>query len=241
MSQMVHLTQLGDVFALPISIQAFEQYGQISEVLQSLEQTDNGHDIRSYVWGGTNYTAAKLYKFLFSQVECDQIIKSIWKSKCMHKLKVFLWLMFYDRLNTKDLMIRKHWHIEGGPNCILCSLGVLESRDHLFFDCPFALRCWSAVGLHWDTTDTILNRIKAAKEAFTGPCFLEIFACATWNIWKLRNEFIFQQMHPSFGRWRVKFQADLHPIIVYKVLMSNHSCCGLETFFDHQESSLRIC
>jgi hypothetical protein len=37
---------------------------------------------------------------------------------------------------------------------------------------------------------------------------MEIFACATWNIWKLRNDVIFRGMPASFARWRTSFQSD---------------------------------
>lgn len=92
-SQMRNLSQLGDAFAIPISVQAFEQYEHISAVLQNMDLSDTRQDVRSYTWGGSDYTAAKLYKFLFAQVDCDPIIKVVWRSRCMHKLKVFLWLI----------------------------------------------------------------------------------------------------------------------------------------------------
>jgi hypothetical protein len=38
---------------------------------------------------------------------------------------------------------------------------------------------------------------------------MEIFACATWNISKVRNDFIFNSKPVSFSRWKVCFQSDL--------------------------------
>jgi hypothetical protein len=38
---------------------------------------------------------------------------------------------------------------------------------------------------------------------------MEILACASWNIWKERNELIFQGQPASFVRWKVRFQKDL--------------------------------
>jgi hypothetical protein len=48
-----------------------------------------------------------------------------------------------------------------------------------------------------------------ARSAFGGPCFMEVFACAMWNIWRVRNEFIFEHKPSFFGRWKVCFQGDL--------------------------------
>lgn len=46
----------------------------------------------------------------------------------------------------------------------------------------------------------ISQRVSAASTAFNGPCFVEIFSCASWNIWKERNNFIFKGIAPLFGR-----------------------------------------
>ena len=85
-----------------------------------------------------------------------------------------------DRLNTKDLMLRKNWHVEEGPACILCATIYLESR--------FRKSSLGGAGYHLsDLNFPIPVRITEAKHSFTGPCFMEFFARATWNTWKLRN------------------------------------------------------
>ena len=127
----------------------------------------------------------------------------------MPKLKVFLWLMYYDRLNTKDLMSRKNWHVDGGLSCVLCTSGEIETRDHLFFDCSFAAECWELLDFSWDIQTPIMDRLKHSKQLFRGPCFLEIFACSAWNIWKIRNNLIFHSIVPSLGSWKSKFIADI--------------------------------
>ena len=126
-----------------------------------------------------------------------------------HKLRVFLWLLLKDRLNTKDLMVRKNWHIEDGPNCVLCAASVLETSDHLFFECGFARAAWEEINIVWNLNLSMAPRCMEAKRLFTGPCFIEIIACAAWNIWKMRNDCIFRNQNPSLGRWRVLFQSDL--------------------------------
>ena len=82
-------------------------------LLQNYTLITSEYDTKSFVWGSNSYTAAKFYNFAFAQVQCDVGFNSIWKSKCLPKLKVFLWLLYYDRLNTLDLMTRKHWQVEG--------------------------------------------------------------------------------------------------------------------------------
>jgi hypothetical protein len=80
------------------------------------------------------------------------VVNLIWKSCALPKLKVFVWMLIMDCLNTKDIMLRKQWHVEGGPNRVLRSVHILETRHHLFFDCSYARAFWDCVQIHWDMT-----------------------------------------------------------------------------------------
>jgi hypothetical protein len=181
----------------------------VNQIIDGLVINVDAHDSRVFIWGTSSYSSAKYYKFIFAQFPQDQALNSIWKSKCLPKLRVFTWLLVHDRLNTKDIMQRKNWHIEDGPACILCANDELETRDHLFFNCTFAHECWTTIGIVWDSNLPISDRIIIARAAFRGPCFMEIFACAAWNIWKERNDFIFNHQPHSLNRWKVRFQSDL--------------------------------
>jgi hypothetical protein len=184
---------ISSCFALPLSVEAFQELQE---------------DQRVFVWG-EKYTSSRYYKFLFERVPRDKALNSIWTSKALPKLKVFLWLLMHDRLNTRDIMIRKHWKVDSGPECILCNSTSVETRNHLFFECEFAIACWNAVNIQWTHNLPISDMILLARETFQGPCFLEVVACVLWNIWKVRNDFIFQAIPASFNRWRVGFQSDL--------------------------------
>jgi hypothetical protein len=200
---------LSSQFALPLSVEAYGEFIQVQELLSAITIMPETLDARRFVWGNTVYTSAKFYEFLFSAVPVDLTLRAIWKSKSLPKLKVFVWLLFKDRLNTRDIILRRHWHLDSGPSCILCSDQTLETRDHLFFDCTFAKECWTICQITWDLSLPITDRFIASRATFAGPCFMEIFACASWNIWKERNNYIFNQRAPSLDRWKVRFQSDL--------------------------------
>jgi hypothetical protein len=120
-----------------------------------------------------------------------------------------MWLLMLDRLNTRDIMLRKNWHVDSGPDCLLCTDAPLEFRDHLFFSCEFATLCWDFIHIHWDVTLPLSQRYMVAKSGFQGPCFMEVVACSAWNIWKVRNELVFNNIPASINRWKVGFQKDL--------------------------------
>lgn len=195
-------------FALPLSVEAYQELQLVSQLLLDTPANVEANDQRSFIWGSSKYSPSKFYNFLFEQLPTDAAFKALWKSRMLPKLKVFLWLLFHDRLNTRDLMLRKSWHLESGPNCVLCMLQHLETRDHLFLDCQFAKECWEAIGISWDLSLPITRRFLLAKN-FSGPCFMEVVSCAAWNIWKVRNDLIFKGQNSSFGRWKVRFQNDL--------------------------------
>jgi hypothetical protein len=199
---------LGSVFALPMSVEAFQEWQEVARLIGNTPIHAHLPDIRSFVWGNT-YTPSKFYNFLFARLPKDKVLNAIWKSKALPKLKVFAWLLFMDRLNTLDIMQRKHWYVESGYACSMCPVGILESSHHLFFRCDFAMQCWAFLGIQWTTNGLFFEIFDAAKANFTGPCFFEVFACATWNIWKTRNDRIFKHIPASLDRWKTGFQNDL--------------------------------
>ncbi len=98
--------------------------------------------------------------------------------------------------------------IPSGPNCILCGLSVLEDFMHLFFCCPFATRCWNFVGIQWQSNLGFMPMVIEAKRNFPHVFFIEVIAVALWNIWRRRNDFIFNNVQPSFNSWKSLFRDD---------------------------------
>ena len=64
----------------------------------------------------------------------NPLLNWVWANSCTMKIKFFAWMMIMDRLNAKDMIERRHWHIDDGISCVLCHLQVREERDHLFFN-----------------------------------------------------------------------------------------------------------
>jgi hypothetical protein len=135
--------------------------------------------------------------------------KKIWKSEVLHKQKVFVWLLLVDRLNTRDMMDRRNWHLHSGVDCETCSGHERETREHLFFNCRFAQKIWHFLNITWINNDSIIIMFQRAKASFQGPNFIEVATCAFWGIWKVRNAKIFEGKQPSFQVWRAVFKQDL--------------------------------
>lgn len=133
----------------------------------------------------------------------------IWRTKLNMKIKVFAWLLLMDRVNTRDLLDRKHCKpINATVLCSCCSQGVRETKEHLFFFCIFSAQCWNVLGWTWSSNLEFHRMIQSQSVSFANPCFMELLI-ATWNIWKERNNLIFNGVLPSVSSWRRNLRMDL--------------------------------
>jgi hypothetical protein len=84
---------------------------------------------------------------------------------------------------------------------VLCDTGLEEDIDHLFFDCPFAVQCWNSINFTWDTSLPMLERLAAASNTRNLEFFTEASLIAAWELWKVRNDKVFQRRDPTFAIW----------------------------------------
>ena len=73
-----------------------------------------------------------------------QIPQQIWKSACILKYKLFMWLVIYDRSNTRNLLNVKSFHIPS-LSCVLCRKMTEVTCLHVMWDYTFALDCWEYI------------------------------------------------------------------------------------------------
>jgi hypothetical protein len=198
---------LEDLFYRPLSQLAYHQFQEVVLLLQQNQISDK-NDVWSYVWGD-KYTSASFYKLIHAHIKVPSIYKWLWKSSCIMKTKVFAWLLLSDRLNTKDLLQRRHWNVNAGTHCELCPGRHYEDRAHLFFDCMFSVRVWNYLQIPWVSNDSIQAVVAEARRSFNKPFFMEVMMVACWNIWIIRNGKIFRQEKPTFGKWKAHFIHDI--------------------------------
>lgn len=90
---------LSQLFVLPLSKQAFQEYLLMSSS-DPLSHLNGDRDLWTYVWGNGIFSSQKIYAMNFMHIQIPNSINWIWKSKCAMKIKVFGWLLLIDRLNT---------------------------------------------------------------------------------------------------------------------------------------------
>ena len=159
---------------------------------------------------------------MFRNIVAPQCITSVWKTKCIMRHKVFAWLMLHDRVNTRDLLLRRHFNIGENHNCPMCNMEALETNAHLFYECPFAAKCWEVVGIDWDNHPDIQLKYERARARWRGPLFKEITILTSWNIWKQRNREIFDGEVATHAEWLRKLKEDF-VILGYRINPQNLS------------------
>ena len=208
------------LFYLPLSEQAFEEFQELSAKME-LGPLSLENDRWIYSWG-TQFSAAQYYKHVHQHQDTLPMFKWIWSSSCMLKFKFFAWLLLSDRLNTKDLLQRRHWQVTEDYSCVLCVRNLHEDRMHLFFECQFSQRVWSYLQIDWFSSSDVQTAASAARVGFNKPFFMEVVILACWNIWKQRNGKIFEARRPSFAAWKRDFVHDLS-LLGHRIKYKYHS------------------
>jgi hypothetical protein len=96
-----------------------------------------------------NFTTASLYKELTFPGIMNNWMLNIWKAALPLKIKIFLWQICNDKIQTAEQLRKRNW--TGPVECKLC--GKIESVEHLFLQCIVASFCWNVVrdALEWPT------------------------------------------------------------------------------------------
>jgi hypothetical protein len=194
-------------FFLPLSMEASSELDWLNDTIRNIQREPYMPDRWIYVWGQEEYKVQKFYKFYFQEVVPLSCLPAIWKTKCTMKHKIFAWLLFMDRLNTRDMLVRRQCPIPDNK-CVLCNT-VLETREHLFFECQISRQCWDVLNMQWDTNLAISDMIAVASTQWRRPLFLEYAILGAWNIWKIRNRKHFDGIIPTTQTWLQQLLADL--------------------------------
>jgi len=124
----------------------------------------------------------KFYDLAFRNSPTSLTFAWLWKSRCIPRIQFFGRLLLVDRLNTRSMLRRRHFHLDDGYLCVMCSLGVEEDVLHLFFDCPFPKSYWQALHFIWIDDNDLLAKIISGRTQNALLFFMEIFLIATWEI-----------------------------------------------------------
>jgi hypothetical protein len=165
--QVYGVEDLADLFYRPLSMQVFQELQKLQSLMKDNQLSETKHEWH-YCWG-ESYSAKKFYDHIHAHLVMPKVYTWLWKSCCVMKTKVFAWLLLVDRLNTIDLLRRRHCNVSEDPTCVLCPSRVYEDRIHLFFHCNFSARIWTYLQIEWQQHDDLQVVLSDAKRSFGYP------------------------------------------------------------------------
>lgn len=110
--------EISELYNIPLTVQAYQEYNQLQLLMVQLNLSMEDNDVWTYVWGNGKYSSQKYYNPYFQHLQQPHSYVWIWGSKCTMKQKVFAWLLISDRLNTKNMLKRRHITIQGNHGCV---------------------------------------------------------------------------------------------------------------------------
>ena len=107
------------IFSLPLSVRAREEIREIQQGSAHVSVAVDHCDVWECTLG--HFSSKKYYDHCLKQVVADDVFGWLWKAKSPIKFKLFGWLLLLDRLNTRNMLKRRHFVVTGDTyTCMLC-------------------------------------------------------------------------------------------------------------------------
>ncbi|KAM0004605.1 putative reverse transcriptase zinc-binding domain-containing protein [Helianthus debilis subsp. tardiflorus] len=165
----------------------------------------NGED--TLVWkdveGKTqDFQSACVWNTIRNREEQVLWVDMVWYTQCIPRHSFHLWLAFRNKLKTQDRLTI--WEAGSHTNwnlmcCPLCNHD-RDTRDHLFFRCPFAEKTWNEVKKlvtlgnvddSWSSVVSWVEQHAKSKNVDHIVCKL-LIAASAYYIWQERNNRLFK-------------------------------------------------
>ncbi|KAK1292717.1 hypothetical protein QJS10_CPB17g01022 [Acorus calamus] len=183
------------------------QVQEVAELLLCLDQkAPDPCSEDSMVWGENmveNYRVKQGYEWwkrdspgLTSMMSKNL---KIWQWKIPLKVKIFLWLVFQQRILTKSY--RAKWRPHMDTTCEFCAVDT-ETVEHMFCSCPAVMQLWNLISVATSSRIRIQNMEDLWTHMVVAPNLGDeavqvrvasiITPAAVWAIWLTRNGVVFR-------------------------------------------------
>ncbi|KAM6547870.1 hypothetical protein CsatB_019546 [Cannabis sativa] len=160
------------------------------------------------------YHVAAGYKMFSLPITRLHWSKEAWSRLNIPKHSVIVWLAMLNRLKTQDRLLKFGMQVQG--TCCLCEMEP-ETCKHLFFECSVAEQCLQVLKLwlNWFVQTSSLQQLlkwvgKSKLSKFKKGVYTAAIVGLVYNIWKSRNEIIWQngRVNPTRiveeTKWNIK-------------------------------------
>ncbi|KAJ1698015.1 hypothetical protein LUZ63_006527 [Rhynchospora breviuscula] len=108
----------------------------------------NGNALPWWNWTTTGiFSSSSAYGVLSNSGVLSMYHPFLWNMKSPPKVRIFLWLLLQDRLHTQQNLLLRGW--PSATACPSCTSTFVETTDHLFLQCQFAIDVWTLVQIRF--------------------------------------------------------------------------------------------
>ena len=152
----------------------------------------------TFVWGPTpngKFSIKSATHLQLNNVGTQRslILSKVWKLKLPPKIKLFAWLLLQRKLSTRN-RLAKYQSVE--DICPFCNFDS-ETPHHLFRACLYSSKIWNALNSFIPIVPPCNIDWSILNWNVQFPLLIEKVIAVCWKIWYQRNNFIFQNKHPT--------------------------------------------
>lgn len=100
-----YVDNLLDLFHTPLSVQAYEQFIELQEILPDSPSSEN--DCWFFNDPNQKFSSIQIYSALMGNHRAHILFQKLWKCACRLNHKIFFWLALQYRVNTRAMLKRK--------------------------------------------------------------------------------------------------------------------------------------
>lgn len=108
------------------------------------------------------FTVKSAYLGLKDQPRFNVGVHRVWRLKVPPRMKVFAWLIFYDKILTADNLAKRGWNLPS--MCFLCRRAN-ENVKHMFSECRFTLKVYEYLSICFDLPDRRWSTLFKERQA----------------------------------------------------------------------------
>lgn len=139
----------------------------------------------------------------------------IWFKEEVPRCSFVAWMSMLGRLPTRDRLIS--WGLSVPANCVLCANGI-ESHNHLFFGCPYAVAIWTRYcgrfiyvpPLDLPAAVNMISQYQGQFSSQVRPIMKLILQAVIYSLWPERNARIFRDVSLPVGPFFKQVDRGLH-------------------------------
>jgi len=159
----------------------------------------------------------KAYKVMLGGAGVDSLVCTVWRNVAPPKVELMVWLALLEKLNTKDLLVRKGLFPSQVNLCSFCDRQQ-EDIDHLLLSCQFSWSIWCSIASDFEVQLARQHSFRHFYEVWMSwrshnpirkKLFMLAFFAVAWCLWTQRNKIVFEQQELDAKalqliiRWRI--------------------------------------